>query len=577
MRHIPEKLKKLYRIIYPFRYKAIGLLTVSVLSAASESLGLSLLLPLLSVSIYGQMPKKMEILLKPLISLWPSENLLLFLAVLFMFFIVFKSFLLVLHSYLSSSFVWKLNELWYNVIMNKYINSTFGYFVKQKQGVLISNLLNETDSSAQAVLKLIQLVSKIMLCLALYMALIFIDLRITLVLTFLFGIILLLINNFSKTYASKQGATKIRLLQEIHTQVAEDTSLFQMIKTYGLQEVRLTAFKKATAHLRKVRIKFQVVNSLPLPLGELFVTLVMVFLLYSFTSFEQKRIQSVLPLISTIILISQRLLSNFSDLMTQRMSLHFFLPSLSLVHDLTTEAIEQEDIESGLTFNNIEGDIIFKNISFSYHPDRPILTELDMIIPKGKMTAIVGQSGIGKSTIAGLLLGLFKPTSGEILINGRPLNHYSVKSLRSKMGYVSQDIMIYNTSVKENIRMGKIDASDEDIEFAAKQALIHDFVDSLPKGYDTNVGDKGVMLSGGQKQRIAIARAILRKPDIYIFDEATSSLDNESEKLIQKSIEELCRNKTVLIIAHRLSTIENADVVYDLNKTKHTFEIKSCG
>jgi len=165
-----------------------------------------------------------------------------------------------------------------------------------------------------------------------------------------------------------------------------------------------------------------------------------------------------------------------------------------------------------------------------------------------------------------LLMGFLKPTHGEILVDNRPLQEYSLKSWRSRLGYVSQDIVIFNTSIKENIRMGKVDANDEEIERAVKKAAIHDFIVSLPKGYNTRVGDRGMKLSGGQKQRIAIARAILRDPDIYIFDEATSSLDNESEKRIQKSIEELSKEKTVFVIAHRLSTIENADVVYDLGQ-----------
>jgi ABC-type multidrug transport system fused ATPase/permease subunit len=187
------------------------------------------------------------------------------------------------------------------------------------------------------------------------------------------------------------------------------------------------------------------------------------------------------------------------------------------------------------------------------------------VIPKGKMTAVIGPSGIGKTTIADLVIGLLEPTTGEIVVNGRSLQEYNLRSWRNRLGYVSQDTVIFNTSVKENIRIGKIDAGDEEIENAAKGAAIFDFVMSLPRGFQTEVGDRGVKLSGGQRQRIAIARAILRDPDLYIFDEATSALDHESERLIQKSIEEVGQDKTVLVIAHRLSTIENADVVYDVS------------
>jgi len=213
--------------------------------------------------------------------------------------------------------------------------------------------------------------------------------------------------------------------------------------------------------------------------------------------------------------------------------------------------------------NSDNVDIRFESIVFSYGK-KTVFDGFDLRIPKGKMTALVGPSGYGKSTIADLLLRLYEPMEGRILIGDRPLNCISIEEWRSRIGFVSQDVFIFNASVSENIALGKLDASREEIIDAARNAEAHAFILELPEGYDTVIGERGLTLSGGQRQRLAIARAIIRDPQFLILDEATSALDMETEKAIQKSIERIGRHKTMLVIAHRLTTIENADVVYDL-------------
>lgn len=181
------------------------------------------------------------------------------------------------------------------------------------------------------------------------------------------------------------------------------------------------------------------------------------------------------------------------------------------------------------------------------------------------MTALVGVSGSGKSTMADLLMGLLTPQSGKIAVNHRDLREFSLASWREKVGYVCQDPFLFNMTLRENILMGKPDATEEEMVSAAKMANIHDFIIGLPEAYDTVIGDRGVKLSGGQRQRIVIARSVIRNPQLFIFDEATSALDSESEAAVRRSIEKLAEKKTIIVIAHRDSTIEKADVIFDLD------------
>ncbi|MCS7203641.1 MAG: ABC transporter ATP-binding protein/permease [Thermodesulfovibrio sp.] len=215
----------------------------------------------------------------------------------------------------------------------------------------------------------------------------------------------------------------------------------------------------------------------------------------------------------------------------------------------------------------IQGYIAFKNVSFKYPLSKDYaLREVNFDVKPGQTVAIVGPSGAGKSTIVDLIAGFWTPTEGEILIDGINIKEYSLKSLRSQIAVVTQDIILFNDSVENNIKLGNLFSSKREVEEAAKIADAHDFIMNLPQGYGSIVGEKGVLLSGGQKQRITIARAILRQPKILIFDEATASLDTESEEKIQKALERISKDKTTLIIAHRLSTIKRADKIIVMDK-----------
>ena len=218
-----------------------------------------------------------------------------------------------------------------------------------------------------------------------------------------------------------------------------------------------------------------------------------------------------------------------------------------------------EDKPNALKLSEFKDKIEFKNLSFSYDGQREILHNISFEVRKGETVALVGPSGGGKSTLSELIPRFYNPAAGEILVDGRPLTDYDQESVREHMGIVSQETILFNDSIRNNIAMGRSSASDEQIEAAARVANAHDFIMQTEQGYNTNIGDRGMKLSGGQRQRLSIARAVLKNPEILILDEATSALDTESEKLVQEALTTLLEGRTSVVIAHRLSTIHNAD------------------
>lgn len=233
--------------------------------------------------------------------------------------------------------------------------------------------------------------------------------------------------------------------------------------------------------------------------------------------------------------------------------------------DVKSKLIEKKNAKP---LQNVKGDITFKNVSFGYYKDDPVLKDISFHMKPGQMFGLVGPSGSGKSTIGNLVFRFFDPKKGTVSIDGHNLRDLTIRSIRQHIGIVSQEAILFNTTIKENIKLGNPHAKDAEVVHAATLANIHDRVMSLPKGYNTVVGERGETLSGGEKQRLSIARVILKNPPIIILDEATSSLDSESEQKIQEALQHVTKGRTTLVIAHRLSTIRHADKILVLGKNK---------
>jgi ATP-binding cassette subfamily B protein/subfamily B ATP-binding cassette protein MsbA len=276
----------------------------------------------------------------------------------------------------------------------------------------------------------------------------------------------------------------------------------------------------------------------------------------------QNRQSGILPSLVTFVLALQRLnirLSSISNIFNRYASNNAQIERLNLILD---DSDKQFVREGGIPFTRLQKEIELKNVALRYNPDTtPALANVNLIIPHGTTVALVGSSGAGKSSLADLLVGLYEPSEGVVLIDGIDMQTINLTSWQKRLGVVSQDTFLFNASIAENIAYGVPAASRAAIEAAARASQAAGFINALPDGYETVIGERGYRLSGGQRQRISLARAILREPELLILDEATSALDSESERLVQEAIERFERNHTVLVIAHRLSTIVNADLI----------------
>jgi ABC-type multidrug transport system fused ATPase/permease subunit len=243
---------------------------------------------------------------------------------------------------------------------------------------------------------------------------------------------------------------------------------------------------------------------------------------------------------------------------------HPALERVSALYDIVPE----EGGDAGIAVARLDGTVEFRGVTFAYDAAQPVLQDISFSVPAGGHVAIVGPSGVGKTTLVSLLLRFYRPTAGEIRFDGRPATDYELHALRQRIGYVSQSTLLLSGTIGGNLRYGNPDADDAQVIQAAKVAGIHDYIAGLPDGYQAVVGERGVNLSEGQKQRLAIARALIRNPDILVMDEPTSALDSVTEKSIFDALPRLVRDKTLFIIAHRLKTVQNADQILVLNEQR---------
>jgi subfamily B ATP-binding cassette protein MsbA len=256
-------------------------------------------------------------------------------------------------------------------------------------------------------------------------------------------------------------------------------------------------------------------------------------------------------------------LGTFTGLYTQMQEA---LGASRRIFELLDEIPEIRDAADARPLPSVRGQITFENVSFEYSKASAVLHEINLAIQPGEVVALVGPSGAGKSTLFNLIPRFYDPTQGGVFVDGQDLRKVTLTSLRSQIGIVPQEVQLFAGTVRENLRYGRLEASDAEIEAAARAANAEEFIQRLPDGYETVVGERGIKLSGGQRQRVAIARAILKNPRILLLDEATSSLDSESEGLVQEALERLMKTRTTVIIAHRLSTVHNANRIAVLDE-----------
>ncbi|BAY48234.1 ABC transporter-related protein [Scytonema sp. HK-05] len=440
------------------------------------------------------------------------------------------------------------------------------YYTKMKVGDLINRLGGELGRATSAIGNTVKLIVLGITILVFVGLLLSISWELTIAATILLSLVTL-INQFAIARSKKFGKELSDMSKAYSIAVLETLNGIRLVKATGNEEREYQRIKKLIRDREKAEFESQVNSEAIAPVSEVMGITALLLIVFLSRAFFADQISSLSALLLTYLLVLLRLLPLISQLNTIRSSFASTASSVEMVIDFLSWENKPLMSTGNIAYTKLEKGIDFSHISFSYPGhDKLVLKDVNLYLPKGTTLALVGSSGAGKSTMADLLPRFYDPISGCITIDGIDLREFDLKSVRKAMGVVSQDTFLFNDSVRKNIAYGRPEATDEEIMIAATRANAYEFIIKLPQGFDTQIGDRGVMLSGGQRQRLAIARALLQDPEILILDEATSALDTVSERLVQAAIDDLSRDRTTLVIAHRLSTVQKADQIAVLDQ-----------
>lgn len=444
-------------------------------------------------------------------------------------------------------------------LFRKMMSLSMDYFNRSKVGDNISFITNSVATMNGAVSPLFLTVFRQPIEIALFLAVLFSYSPFLTMIAFSTSIGSLLIIKLS-TKAIKMYAS--RMLFSMHaltSLIQEMISGIRLVKTTASEDKATNQFEQETQRYVKASVKNQKLVDLVPVLNEILAISALCAVLY--VGGNQVYDKELKPQeLMTFLFALFSIMSPIAQLTNTPAVIQKGIVAAETVFDIIDQ---QPTVKNGNTsIHSFTSSITVDNLHFSYDGNHEVLHDIHLNIDKGKTIALVGQSGSGKSTMSDLIVRLYDPNKGSICIDGINIKEFSIEEYRQLFGIVSQDSFLFNDTIAENICFGKNIISEDEMIYAAKMANAHDFIISLPMGYQTKIGDRGVLLSGGQKQRLAIARALVRKPQILIFDEATSALDAESEHLVQEAIHNLLHGRTALIIAHRLSTIIDADCIY---------------
>lgn len=450
----------------------------------------------------------------------------------------------------------------------KVISLPLPFFTEKRKGDLTARLTSDLVEIEWSIMSSLEMIFKDPLNIIIYlMTLIFISPELTTFVIILFPITGLVIGVIGRSLkkSSDRGQNKMGDLLSI---IDENISGLRIIKAFNAEKHINNNFENESKEYQSIMTSLLRKKDLSSPMSEFLSTIVMVVVMWFGGQLVLNADEglSAQEFIGYILIFSQ-IIPPAKSLTTSYYYIQKGSAAAQRVYEILDAENEITDVKNPKQVHLLNSLVEFKNLTFKYE-NIEVLSDINLKIGKGKMIALVGQSGSGKSTLADLLARFYDIEDGEILIDNNNIKEIALTDLRSLMGIVSQESILFNDSIYNNIRLGKLDATEKEIMAAAKVANAHNFILETENGYQTNIGDRGNKLSGGQKQRISIARAILKNPQILILDEATSALDTESEKLVQEALENLMISRTSLVIAHRLSTIQNADEIIVLDAGK---------
>jgi ATP-binding cassette, subfamily B, bacterial MsbA len=471
----------------------------------------------------------------------------------------FSTYLL---SYMGQAVVMDLR----NGLYEKVLNQSASFFHTHSTGRLISRITNDVEkiqfASSTALADALKQGLTLLACLYLVFA---IDWTLALM-SFLIAPLIIYPSKFLGKKIHKSSRSSQDKMEEITNILQETITGHRIVKAFGMERFELENFKLATRRLARINLSYIRVQSIASPFMELIGALTVVLMLF----YAQNRISSHQMTAGSFAVFLVALLKMYDPVRRMSGIYNTFQQAKGASSKVFEIMQEQPDIVEKLNAFNLtqfHREIEFRNVSFNYNDSRlPVLKAVNLKVRLGEVVALVGSSGSGKSTMVNLITRFFDATDGQILIDGIDIRDLRLDSLRSLIGLVSQETILFNDTVRNNICYGRIHVSEEEMIAAARAALAHDFIEQMSQKYDSIIGERGQKLSGGQRQRIAIARAILKNSPILILDEATSALDSESEIFVQKALANLIHGRTVIVIAHRLSTIRRADKIVVLDQ-----------
>jgi subfamily B ATP-binding cassette protein MsbA len=453
-----------------------------------------------------------------------------------------------------------------NALYLKILILPLSYYSEKKKGDIISRMTTDVQEVEWSVLSSLEMMFRDPVTIISYLVTLFVlDYELTLMVIVLLPISGLLIGQIGKSLkrTSAKGQTK---MGELLSTIEETISGLRNIKAFNAIDWANSNFQETNHRYNRLMVRLYRKRDLASPLSEFLGIAVAVFVIW----YGGKIILSPgstmdAALFIMYILVFSQLINPIKAISTAIYNIQKGAASVERIEQVLAAEEVITEKENALHINDFITQIEYRNVWFRYEQE-DVLKNINLVIPKGKSIALVGASGSGKSTMADLLPRFYDVTQGEILIDGTPIRDFFISDVRGLMGIVSQETILFNASIFENIAFGMQNVSLDDIVAAAKVANAHEFIMQMPEGYETNIGDRGIKMSGGQRQRISIARAVLRNPPVMILDEATSALDTESERLVQDALIKLMQNRTSLVIAHRLSTIQHADEIIVMQK-----------
>ena len=451
-------------------------------------------------------------------------------------------------------------------LYDKILRLPVSFFTTQKKGDVMSRMTGDIAEIQSSIVQTLEgFIKDPVTILGFLIYMVYLSPKLSLFLLILLPLTALIIGRISKRLKKQSGEYSV-IAGENLSHVEETLGGIKVIKAFTAEGRMMNKFIQTNNQLFVILNKMTKRRDLASPLTEVLGVLVLCIILYVggrlvFSPGKELASGDLMPFIVSFAMM----INPAKNLSTTFSNIQRGMGAIERLEEILNAPVLVEDKPNAIQFKQFDNAIEFKNVNFSYQ-DKAVLKAINLTIEKGKMVALVGSSGAGKSTLADLIPRFHDVSTGGIFIDGKDIKDYTLESLRKQMSIVTQEPVLFNDTIANNIALGNVNASIEDITQAAKIANAHSFIVNKEDGYNTNIGDRGMKLSGGERQRITIARALLQNPPILILDEATSSLDTESERLVQDAIIHLMQDRTSLVIAHRLSTIRNADEIIVLQK-----------